>query len=101
MKKAPSPRSKAPAAAAPTPAVPVDFSAQVIAVIAEVVSRKPQSIQLDMTLRDLVEDSYDLVEMVMTLKDRFDATVVASEFEGILTVADLVTYIKSKRNGPV
>ena len=59
-------------------------------------SKRPADIQPAMALKELVEDSFDLVEMVMTLKDHFQVAVVATEFDQIKTVADLVTYLETK-----
>jgi acyl carrier protein len=84
--------------AAPAP----EFTAEVVRVIAEVLSRRPDSIQPGIELRELVEDSIDLVEMVVTLKDRFQVQVVATELEQVRSVADLVRYLdgKVKARGP-
>ena len=73
-----------------------DFQKEVTKVMADVLSRRPDQIQPAMSLKDLVEDSFDLVEMVMTLKDHFGVAVVATEFDQIKTVADLVKYLDAK-----
>lgn len=69
---------------------------EVVTVMAEVLSRKKADIQPQMQLKELVEDSFDLVEMVMTLKDHFQVAVVATEFDQIKTVQDLVVYLEKK-----
>jgi acyl carrier protein len=69
---------------------------EVVTVMAEVLSKKKSDIQPQMELKELVEDSFDLVEMVMTLKDHFQVAVVATEFDQIKTVQDLVAYLDKK-----
>ena len=69
---------------------------EVVNVMSEVLSKRPDQIKPEMSLKELVEDSFDLVEMVMTLKDHFQVAVVATEFDQIKTVADLVTYLDKK-----
>ena len=74
----------------------MNMQQEVTKVMAEVLSKKPSDIAPAMQLKELVEDSFDLVEMVMTLKDHFQVAVVATEFDQIKTVADLVTYLEKK-----
>ncbi|KRM23985.1 acyl carrier protein [Latilactobacillus graminis] len=45
---------------------------------------------------DLDADSIDIVEFVLELEDTFGAEIPDEEAEKIVTVADAVTYIKSK-----
>lgn len=73
-----------------------NMQTEVVKVMADVLSKRPDQIQPTMSLKELVEDSFDLVEMVMTLKDHFQVAVVATEFDQIKTVADLVTYLDKK-----
>jgi acyl carrier protein len=84
--------SKAAKATAPAP----EFATEVRKVMAEVLSKRPDAIEPTMALSELVDDSYDLVEMVMTLKDHFQVAVVATEFDRIKTVNDLVAYLHAK-----
>lgn len=74
----------------------MNMQTEVVKVIAEVLSKRQDSIKPEMSLKELVEDSFDLVEMVMTLKDHFQVAVVATEFDQIKTVGDLVTYLDNK-----
>ena len=73
-----------------------EFSTEVVKVMADVLSRRPDDLKPTLSLKELVEDSFDLVEMVMTLKDHFKVAVVATEFDQIKTVGDLVNYIDGK-----
>lgn len=74
----------------------MNMQTEVVKVMSEVLSKRPDQIKPDMGLKELVEDSFDLVEMVMTLKDHFQVAVVATEFDQIKTVADLITYLDKK-----
>lgn len=74
----------------------MNMQTEVVKVMSEVLSKRPDQIKPDMGLKELVEDSFDLVEMVMTLKDHFQVAVVATEFDQIKTVADLITYLDNK-----
>jgi acyl carrier protein len=80
---------------AKTPPTP-EFAAEVVKVMCEVLSKRPETVQPAMELKELVDDSFDLVEMVMTLKDHFQVAVVATEFDAIKTVGDLVVYLDGK-----
>lgn len=77
------------------PATP-EFTREVVKVMAEVLSRRPDAIDPATPLKELVDDSYDLVEMVMALKDHFQVHVVATEFDQIKSVSDLVAYLNAK-----
>ncbi|MFC4617312.1 acyl carrier protein [Camelliibacillus cellulosilyticus] len=44
---------------------------------------------------DLEADSLDVVELVMELEDEFDLEISDEEAEKILTVGDVVEYIKN------
>lgn len=45
---------------------------------------------------DLGADSLDLFEMVMGLEEEFDIEIPAEELESIVTVQDMVDYLKGK-----
>lgn len=46
---------------------------------------------------DLSADSLDIVELIMQIEDEFDLEIADSEAEKIVTVSDVVNYIKSKK----
>lgn len=45
---------------------------------------------------DLGADSLDLFEMVMALEEEFGTEIPAEDLESIVTVGDVVAYLKSK-----
>lgn len=45
---------------------------------------------------DLGADSLDLFEMVMALEEEFGTEIPAEDLESIVTVGDVVAYMKSK-----
>lgn len=44
---------------------------------------------------DLSADSLDIVELIMSLEEAFDISVPDTEVEKLVTVGDLIRYIKS------
>ena len=64
-------------------------------IIAETLNCEEDKITLEANLfTDLGADSLDLVEFVMTMEAEFDMEVDEDDFEGIITVADAINYIK-------
>ncbi len=45
---------------------------------------------------DLGADSLDLFELVMAFEEEYDVEIPAEELEGIATVGDIITFMKSK-----
>ncbi|HOZ54816.1 MAG TPA: acyl carrier protein [Clostridia bacterium] len=46
---------------------------------------------------DLSADSLDIVELIMSLEESFDISVPDTEVEKLVTVGDLVKYIKNNK----
>ena len=46
---------------------------------------------------DLAADSLDIVELVMSIEEEFDIEIDDSEAEKIVTVGDVVEYIKNSQ----
>jgi acyl carrier protein len=46
---------------------------------------------------DLSADSLDIVELIMALEEEFDMEIPEAEAEKIVTVGDVVEYIKSNK----
>ena len=46
---------------------------------------------------DLAADSLDIVELVMQIEDDFDIEIDDSEAENIVTIADVVEFIKNNK----
>ena len=47
-------------------------------------------------VNDLGADSLDIVELVMTMEEKFDLEIPDQEAEGLKTVADVIKYLKAK-----
>ena len=50
-------------------------------------------------IEDLGADSLDIVELVMAFEEEFGAEIPDEEAEKLLTVGDVVNYIKEKQGG--
>ena len=46
---------------------------------------------------DLAADSLDIVELVMSIEEEFDVEIADSEAEKIVTIADVVEYLKNNQ----
>ena len=46
---------------------------------------------------DLAADSLDIVELVMSIEEEFDIEIADSEAEKIVTIEDVVEYIKNNQ----
>ena len=46
---------------------------------------------------DLSADSLDIVELVMSIEEEFDIEIADSEAEKIVTIGDVVEYIKNNQ----
>ena len=57
-----------------------------------------ESITMDATfVDDLSADSLDIVELVMSIEEEFDMEIPDSDAEKIVTVSDVVEYIKNNQ----
>ena len=55
-----------------------------------------ENIKMDSTfIDDLSADSLDIVELVMNLEEEFDINIPDNDAEVIVTVGDVVNYIKN------
>ena len=67
-------------------------------VIVEQLGVEEDSIKADTSfIDDLGADSLDIVELIMALEEEFDMQIPDSEAEKILTVNDVVEYIKNNQ----
>ena len=64
-------------------------------IIADKLSVDPESITLEASfIDDLGADSLDIVELIMALEEEFNTEIPDSDAEKIVTVGDVVDYIK-------
>lgn len=67
-------------------------------VIIEQLAVEEDSVKLDTSfIDDLGADSLDIVELIMALEEEFDLQIPDSEAEKIMTVGDVVEYIKNNK----
>lgn len=70
---------------------------QVKSVLVERIGVEPESIQMGSKMNDdLGLDSLDRVELTIELEREFDVTITDDEFESLVTIKDIVKYLKSK-----
>ena len=64
-------------------------------IIADKLSINEDEITMDSAfLEDLNADSLDIVELIMALEEEFDTEIPDADAEKIVTVSDVVDYIK-------
>lgn len=65
-------------------------------IIAEQLSVDESEVELTSNFKDdLGADSLDLFELVMALEEEYDIEIPSEELENILTVEDVIEYLKS------
>lgn len=66
-------------------------------IIAEQLSVDAEKVTLEANFKDDLEaDSLDLFEMVMALEEEFGVEIPSEELETLVTVQDVVNYLKNK-----
>jgi acyl carrier protein len=73
-----------------------DIFERVKKIVAERLDVDEADVKLESSFKeDLEADSLDVVELVMELEDEFDLEISDEDAEKILTVGDVVEYIKN------
>ena len=73
------------------------MSEKMISIIAEQLNIDASEITLESSFKDdLNADSLDLFEMVMALEDNYGVEIPSEDLEKLLTVGDVVNYLKDK-----
>lgn len=65
--------------------------------IGELLRVPDERVALEVELTDLVNDSFVLVEMAVSLQEDYDVFFRQSDLEGVRTVADVVELVLSRR----
>ena len=66
-------------------------------IIAEQLSTEAEGITAETTFKeDLGADSLDLFELVMALEDEYGVEIPAEDLQQLLTVGDVMNYLKAK-----
>ena len=73
------------------------MSEKMKSIIAEQLNIDASEITLESSFKDdLNADSLDLFEMVMALEDKYGVEIPSEDLEKLLTVGDVVNYLKDK-----
>ena len=73
------------------------MSEKMKSIIAEQLNIDASEITLESSFKDdLNADSLDLFEMVMALEDNYGVEIPSEDLEELLTVGDVVNYLKDK-----
>ena len=68
----------------------------VVGIIAEVLGHRRKNIKTDSAIeKELGADSFDIVEIIMQIEDRFKIEIPDEEIEKWITVGDIENYIIS------
>lgn len=74
-----------------------DIFSKVQELVADKLGVEAEEVTLDASFtEDLGADSLDIVELIMALEDEFNITIPEEDAEKIVTVEDVVNYIKEK-----
>jgi acyl carrier protein len=71
---------------------------KIIEYIANYLDVEIKDIKLDSEIRELVEDSLEHIEMIMSVEDNFNIQISESEVDKIITFQHLVDFILEKTN---
>lgn len=70
---------------------------KMLPIIAEQLNVEESEIKLESNFKDdLGADSLDLFELVMALEEEFNVEIPSEDLESIITVKDVVEYLKGK-----
>lgn len=71
---------------------------KVKAIVVEQIGVSEENVKKEATfVDDLAADSLDIVELVMSIEEEFDIEIADSEAEKIVTIGDVVEYIKNNQ----
>lgn len=76
----------------------MDIQKEVIDLITEQLNLKAEDIKLENEfIKDLKADSLDVVELVMSVEEKFDIQIPDEEAEKMYTVQSVIDYIKKNK----
>jgi len=71
-----------------------NISEEVVAMLAKQLHKNPADLRSDLRIKeDLRADSLDVVELIMSIEDKYGITVDDSAIAEIKTVGDLVAFV--------
>ena len=76
----------------------MDIQKEVINLIAEQLNIKTENIKTtDKFIETLKADSLDVVEIIMTLEEKFEISIPDESAEKMTTIQDLISYVTNNR----
>ena len=77
----------------------MDIQKEVIGLIADQLNIKAEEIKTNQKLiEDIKADSLDIVELVMSLEEKFNISIPDESAEKMQTIQDVIDYIKDKKS---
>ena len=77
----------------------MDVQKEIVDLIAEQLNLKVEDIKPENHfIKDLKADSLDMVELVMSLEEKFNIQIPDEEAENIQSVQNVINYIKSRKS---
>ena len=76
----------------------MDFQKELIDLIAEQMNIKAEDIKPENNIiDDLKADSLDVVEIVMSIEEKFDISIPDESAENMKTIQDLINFVKNNK----
>ena len=76
----------------------MDIQKEIITLIAEQMNIKAENIKTrNNIIDDLKADSLDVVEIVMTIEEKFEISIPDEEAEKMKTIQDLIDFVKNNK----
>lgn len=74
----------------------MDILQKIKEIISEQTGIEKDKLSESTTIEDVIADSLDTVEMLMSIEDSFDMDIPDSDAEKFTNIGDLVSYIESR-----
>ena len=74
----------------------MDLLGKIKRIISEQTGADEEKLSEDTTIEDIVSDSLDIVEMLMTIEDEFDIDIPDSDVKNLTTVGEFCSYIEER-----
>ena len=74
----------------------MDILQKIKEIISEQTGIEEENLSENTTVEDVMADSLDKVEMIMSIEDAFDIDISDSDAESFNNIGDIVSYIENK-----
>lgn len=68
---------------------------QVTKIICQQLDLQPEDVKPESEIRDLTEDSLDLIEFILALEDHYQVDIPDHDIDRLITVKDIADYMES------